>query len=137
MDEDLKKLKAQAEIELRKMENDSPAKDVAGKAIGKQGLLYITIIMAMGIGASLLLEESKIAAVMGLLSAALMALIQMMSSVAGASQKPEKPEFTVIAQLIDKLEKANAPEPMKVEVDRDKVTVSKGDDKLVSHREKE
>lgn len=58
----MKKLKAQAEIELSKMENDSPAKDVTAQVIVKQGLLYITV-MTMGIGASLLLENSKIAAV--------------------------------------------------------------------------
>ena len=42
------------------------AKEVAGKAIGRHGLIYITIIVAMGVGASIVLEESKMAAVMGL-----------------------------------------------------------------------
>jgi hypothetical protein len=60
------------------------AKEVAGKAIGKNGLVYITIIVAMGVGASIVLEESKMAAVMGLLGASLTALISMLNSVAGA-----------------------------------------------------
>ena len=50
------------------------AKEVAGKAIGKHGLIYITIIVAMGVGASIVLEEGKMAAVMGLLGASLTAL---------------------------------------------------------------
>jgi hypothetical protein len=45
------------------------AKEVAGKAIGRHGLIYITIIVAMGVGASVVLEEGKMAAVMGLLGA--------------------------------------------------------------------
>ena len=39
------------------------AKEVAGKAIGKHGLIYITIIVIVGVGASIILEESKMAAV--------------------------------------------------------------------------
>ncbi len=44
-------------------QNQSPdsAKEVAGKTIGKQGLLYITIIVAMGVGASLFLDTEKMA----------------------------------------------------------------------------
>lgn len=115
--------------ELKRLEIESPAKDVAGRAIGKQGLAYITVIMAMGIGASLLLEESKIAAVMGLLSAALMALIQMLNGVAGTAAKQEKPEFEVMKQLIDKLDRLDRKEPpMKVTVKDGQVIVSKGDD---------
>lgn len=116
-------------FELQKLELQSPAKDVAGRSIGKQGLLYITVIMAMGIGASLLLDESKIAAVMGLLSAALMALIQMLNGVAGTAAKQEKPEFEVIKSLIERLDKLDRKEPpMKVTVKDGQVTVSKGDD---------
>lgn len=116
-------------FELQKLELQSAAKDVAGRAIGRQGLAYITVIMAMGIGASLLLDESKIAAVMGLLSAALMALIQMLNGVAGTAAKQEKPEFEVIKSLIERLDKLDRKEPpMKVTVKDGQVTVSKGDD---------
>ena len=105
MEPDIKRevslLQAQARIELDKLESSSPAREVAGRAIGKNGLLYITIITAMGIGASLLLDQGKIAAVMGLLSAALMALIQMLNGVAGTAAKQEKPEFEVIKNLIE------------------------------------
>jgi hypothetical protein len=116
-------------FELQKLELQSPAKDVAGRSIGKQGLGYITLIMAMGIGASLVLESDKIAAVMGLLSAALMALIQMLNGVAGTAAKQDRPEFAVIQSLIERLDKK---EPMQVTVTDGKVTVSKGDDVITT-----
>lgn len=127
--QDLEMFKAQAHAELNRLEAQSSAKDVAGKAIGKHGLAYITAIVVIGVGASLFLEESKIAAVIGLVSAALTALISMLNGIAGASPKQEKPEFEVIKHLIDKLDKLDRQEAaMKVEVEGNKVTVRKGDD---------
>ena len=129
-------IKAQAKVELGKMEANSPAKDVAGRAIGKNGLFYITLIVVIGVGASLFLEESKIAAVMGLLGSALVALISMLNGIAGASPKQDKPEFEVMKQLIDKLDKLDREEqPMRVDVVGDKVTVTKGADKVSAARE--
>lgn len=126
-------IKAQARVEIEKLYATSPAKDVAGRAIGEGGLFYITIIMAMGIGASIILDESKIAAVMGLLSAALMALIQMLNGIAGTAPKQEKPEFEVIKSLIEKLDRLDRKEPpMRVDVQGDKVTVSKGGDSITT-----
>jgi len=131
VNEDLELLKAQAKIELSKLEAQSPARDVAGKAIGKQGLFYITLIVVIGVAASIVLENEKIAAVMGLLGAALTALISMLNGIAGASPKQEKPEFEVIRSLIDRLDKLDRKElPMRVNVDGEKVTVSKGDDTI-------
>ncbi len=122
-------LKAQAKAELARMEANSPAKEVAGKAIGKHGLAYITAIVVVGVGASLMLEESKIAAVIGLVSAALTALISMLNGIAGANPKQEKPEFEVMKQLIDKLDRLDRKEhPMRVDVEGNRVTVRKGDD---------
>ena len=121
------------EHELKRLEIESPAKEVAGRAIGKQGLAYITVIIFVGVGASIVLDSDKMAAVMGLLSAALMALIQMVNSVAGTATKQEKPEFEVMRQLIDKLDRLDRKEPaMKVTVKDGQVTVSKGDDVISS-----
>jgi len=131
---DINLLKAQLQAELARLEAQSPAKDVAGRAIGKHGLMYITVIITMGIGASLALDESKIAAVMGLLSAALMALIQMLNGVAGTAAKQERPEFEVIKNLIEKLDRASVKEPMRVDVQGEKVTVSKGDDHITTSK---
>jgi hypothetical protein len=128
---DLKLFKAQALAELNRLEAESTAKEVAGKAIGKHGLAYITAIVIVGVGASLVLEESKIAAVIGLVSAALTALIAMLNGIAGANPKQEKPEFEVIKSLIERLDKlAEKEPPMSVTVEGDKVTVVKGGDQI-------
>ncbi len=128
---DLKLFTAQAKAELSRLEAQSTAKEVAGKAIGKHGLAYITAIVCVGVGASLMLEESKIAAVIGLVSAALTALIAMLNGIAGASPKQEKPEFEVIKALIERLDRlAEKEPPMSVTVEGDKVTVVKGGDQI-------
>lgn len=136
MDEqELKMFTAQAKAELNRLEAQSSAKDVAGKAIGKNGLAYITAIIIVGVGASVVLEESKIAAVIGLVSAALTALIAMISGIAGANPKQEKPEFEIMRQLIDKLDRLDRKEPpMLVTVEGDKVTVAKGDDQITTSK---
>ena len=131
---DLNLFKAQAKAELNRLEAESTAKEVAGKAIGKNGLAYITAIVVVGVGASLMLEESKIAAVIGLVSAALTALISMLNGIAGASPKQEKPEFEIMKQLIERLDRLADHDPMKVEVEGDKVTVTKGDDQIKTSR---
>ena len=128
-DKDLAFFKEQVKAELARLEAQSTAKDVAGKAIGKHGLAYITVIVVVGVLASLALEESKVAAVIGLVSAALTALISMLNGIAGASPKQEKPEFEIMRQLIDKLDRLDRQEAaMKVEVEGNKVTVRKGED---------
>jgi len=133
MDAELQKIRLDADVELAKLEATSPAKEVAGKAIGKYGLLAIVIIVVIGVMASLWLEESKMAAVMGLLGASLTALIQMLNGIAGSAPKQDKPEFEVMKQLIDKLDRLDRKEaPMKVEVEDGKVTVRKGDDQVVA-----
>lgn len=126
---ELDKIKAEAEVELRKLYAEASAKDVAGKAIGEHGLFYITLIVIIGVASSLFLDKDKIAAVMGLLGASLTALISMLNGIAGTAPKQEKPEFEVIRSLIEKLDRLDRKEqPMRVDVQGDKVTVSKGDD---------
>jgi ABC-type proline/glycine betaine transport system ATPase subunit len=133
MDVDLQKIRMQADVELAKLEATSPAKEVAGKAIGKWGLAAIVSIVVIGVLASLWLEEGKMAAVMGLLGASLTALIQMLNGIAGSATKQEKPEFEVMKQLIDKLDRLDRKEPsMQVDVEDGKVTVKRGDDKVVA-----
>ena len=107
------------------------AKEVAGKALGKHGLIYITVIVAMGVGASIVLEESKMAAVMGLLGASLTALISMLNGVAGATPKQDKPEFEIMKELIARLDGMADRDPMSVSVEGDKVVVKKGEHETV------
>ena len=133
---DIALLKAQARAELQRLEANSPAKEVAGKAIGKHGLFYITLIVVIGVAASIVLENEKIAAVMGLLGAALTALISMLNGIAGAVPKQEKPEFEVIKNLIERLDKLDRKDPpMKVDVAEGRVTVSRGDDVVTTSKE--
>lgn len=135
MSEDLETLKMQARIELQKLEAQSTAKDVAGKAIGKNGLAYITVIVVIGVLSSLALDTDKIAAVMGLLGASLTALISMLNGIAGTAEKEEKPEFEVIKELISKLDRLDRKEmPMRVDVEGDHVVVTKGEDTVTAKR---
>ncbi len=132
---DLELFKAQVQAELNRLEAESSAKDVAGKAIGKDGLKYITAIVVIGVLSSLALDGEKIAAVMGLLGASLTALISMLASIAGATEKEDKPEFGVIKELIAKLDKLDRKEmPMRVDVEGDHVTVTKGEDVVQAKR---
>jgi hypothetical protein len=109
------------------LEAQQTAKEVAGKAIGRHGLIYITIIVAMGVGASIVLDEGKMAAVMGLLGASLTALISMLNGVAGANPKQDKPEFEIMKELIARLDSMADRDPMSVEVKGDTVIVKKGE----------
>lgn len=128
-DNEIEMFKAKVQAELNRLEAQSSAKDVAGKAIGKDGLKYITVIVVIGVVSSLALDSDKIAAVMGLLGASLTALISMLNGIAGANEKEEKPEFAVIKDLIAKLDKLDRQElPMRVDVEGDHVTVTKGND---------
>ncbi len=134
-DHEIARIKAEAEVELRRLEAQSPAKEIAGKAIGKHGLFYITLIVIIGVVSSLFLDKDKIAAVMGLLGASLTALISMLNGIAGATPKQEKPEFQVIQHLIDKLDRLDRQEqPMRVSVEGDRVTVTKGDDQITTSK---
>jgi hypothetical protein len=133
--QEIAKLKAEAEVELRRLDAQAPAKEVAGKAIGRHGLFYITLIVIIGVVSSLYLESDKIAAVMGLLGASLTALISMLNGIAGATPKQEKPEFQVIQTLIEKLDKLDRQEPpMRVDVTEGRVTVTKGDDQITTSK---
>jgi uncharacterized membrane protein len=133
-DKDLHKEHLIVDAEMKRLEAASPAKEVAGKSIGKWGLLCITVIVMIGVGASLVLEESKIAAVIGLVSAALTALIAMLNGIAGATPKQEKPEFEIMKQLIERLDRMADRDPISVAVDGDKVSVKKGDEQFTSTR---
>lgn len=128
-------LKTQALIELKKLESQNTAKEVASKYIGKSAVPWIVLLVIVGVVASAFLPTESLPAVIGLVSTAVMALITMLASITGTKEKEEKPEFKVINELINKLDAATAPEPMSVVVDKDRVTVTKGENSMVSHRE--
>jgi hypothetical protein len=130
IDKDLKRAKIDIEAELNRLEANQTAKEVAGKSIGRYGLFFITLIVVIGVAASLELDEGKMAAVMGLLGASLTALISMLNNIAGANPKQERPEFEVMKQLIDRLDRMADRDPMSVVVEGDKVTVKKGNNEI-------
>ena len=132
MDAELQKIKLEAQTELARLTAASPAKEVAGKAIGTYGLPAIVVIVIIGVLASLQLDEGKMAAVMGLLGASLTALISMLNGIAGSNTKEEKPEFEVMKQLIERLDRMADRDPMSVQIDGDKVTVRKGEEQFTS-----
>lgn len=137
MDENAKKelrlLKTQAIIELKKMEQQNTAKEVSSKIIGKTAIPWIVLLVIVGVVSSAFLPSDSLPAVIGLVSTAVMALITMLASITGTKEKEEKPEFKVINELIQRLDDAN--DPMTVVVDKDKVTVNKGNHSITSHRE--
>jgi hypothetical protein len=63
---------------------------------------------------------------MTMVGGALVALIQMLQGITGTASKEERPEFKVINDLIQRLDKKEP--PMRVDVEEGRVTVSKGDD---------
>lgn len=132
-DKELQLLKTQALIELKKMEQQNTAKEVASKYIGKSAIPWIVLLVIVGVVSSAFLPSDSLPAVIGLVSTAVMALITMLASITGSKEKEEKPEFKVINELIQRLDEAN--EPMTVIVDKDKVTVNKGNNSMTSNRE--
>ena len=125
----LKQLKLEAQLEINKLRTQETAKDVASKYIGKYGLFYITLIVLIAVGSSMYLPESTITAVMTMIGGALVALITMLQGITGTEKKEEKPEITIIKDLVHRLDQK---EPMNVSVDKDKVTVKKGNDEITT-----
>jgi hypothetical protein len=132
---ELEVLKTKAIIELKKLEAQNTAKEVSSKYVGKSAIPWIVLLVVVGVVSSAFLPSDSLPAVIGLVSTAVMALITMLASITGTKEKEEKPEFKVINELIQKLDAATAPEPMNVTVDKDKVTVTKGNHTMTSHRE--
>lgn len=122
-----------ADIELKKIEAQSTAKEVASKYIGKTAIPWIVLLVVVGVVASAFMSSESLPAVIGLVSTAVMALITMLAGITGTKDKEEKPEFTIINDLVSRLDKV--PEQMSVTVEKDKVTVTKGTDTITTHKD--
>jgi|694.fasta_scaffold141774_3 hypothetical protein len=123
-------LKAQAQIELDRLEAQASARDVASKAIGKDALFWIFALVLVGVASSAFLPNEALPAVIGLVATATMALIQMVNGIVNEAKKEEKPEITIIKNLIERLSERE--QPMSVEVGAGgRVTVTKGADRSV------
>lgn len=128
-DKEIQLLETHSKIEQRKAEGTTSAKEVASKYIGKTAIPWIVLLVVVGVTSSAFLESSTLPAVIGLVSTAVMALIGMLTGITGTKEKEEKPEFKVIQELINRLDRKD---PMTVIVEGDKVTVSKGNDSVTT-----
>lgn len=125
-------LRTQARIELDRLEAHATAKEVAAKAIGKSAIMWIVLLVLVGVGSAAFLPSESLAPVIGLVATAAMALIQLVNGIVNEAKTPEKPEITIIKELIARLDKA---EPnMRVDVEGEKVTVSKGGDTITTKK---
>ena len=108
---------------------EKSAKELASKFIGIVGIPAIVVMVAMVIYSALNLSAEALTPIVGMASGVIMALISMIAGITGTKDKEEKPEFAVIKELIAKLDKLDRKElPMRVDVEGDHVTVTKGDD---------
>lgn len=120
--------------QIKLIEAQASAKEVASKYIGRSAIPWIVLLVVVGVVAAAFLPTEALPAVIGLVSTATMALISILTGITGASPKQEKPEFQVIQNLIERLD---AKEPMRVDVDSGRVTVSKGDDTVTMAKPKQ
>jgi hypothetical protein len=111
------------------------AREIASKHLGKNAINYITLLVLIGVGSSMFLESSVLPAVIGLVATSSMALIGILQHIVGAKEKEDKPEITIIKELITEVSKDKT-EPMKVDVENGRVTVSKGKD-VITNKVKE
>lgn len=125
-------LKENAKIEFQRLEASSTAKEVASKYIGKSAVPWIVLLVIVGVVSSAFLSTEALPAVIGLVSTATMAMIAMLSNITGTKEKEEKPEIKIIQDLIKQLDESN--EPMSVVVDGDRVTVTKGENRITTSK---
>lgn len=119
-------IKAQAKIELQKLEAQGSSKDSASRAIGKTAIPWIVLLTTLGVLSLAFLPSESHAPVIGLISTAVMSLIAMLTGIVSPKDpEPPNPEVAIINDLVARLDKRD---PLAVEVDKDKVTVRKGDD---------
>lgn len=131
---ELKLVQTNAKIELQRLEANSTAKEVASKYIGKSAIPWIVLLVIVGVASSMFMSTEALPAVIGLVSTATMALITMLANITSVKEKEEKPEIKIIQDLIKQLDESN--EPMSVVVDGDRVTVTKGENKITTTKDK-
>ena len=129
---DIEKLSIEATIRLNEMEANDTAKSVASKFLGKNAIFVIATLVIITVIASMYLNAGALTAVVGLISAVVMALIGMLQGITGTADRPEA------NPLADALQEALAQnrelmtqltskdDSMEVEVNDGVVNISKG-----------
>jgi cadmium resistance protein CadD (predicted permease) len=105
------------------------AKESSSRFIGKFGIVIVFLLVVVAVYSAKELKAEALTPVIGLVATAVMAIIGMLSGITGTKDKEEKPEFTIIQKLIEQ-----SKEPMTVTVEGDKVTVCKGQDKIITEK---
>jgi hypothetical protein len=108
------------------------AKESASRHIGRNGLAYLVGLILIGVGSLAVLPVESHAPVIGLVAGASTALIAMLQGITGTADKEQKPEVAIISDLVERLDKK--PDPMSVTVEGERVTVTKGEDKVTTKR---
>lgn len=125
--QDINLLREKARLRVSLIHARQTSQEVAGKVIGRQALYFITVIIIVGVVASIYLDEQKLAAVIGLVSAALTALISMAN---GIVNKDKLPEVEVEPQLPIEPEP-----PVTVNVSKGKVDIQTKDSRVITDKE--
>lgn len=105
------------------------AKEASSRFIGKFGIVIVFFLVVVAVYSAKELKAEALTPVIGLVATAVMAIISMLAGITGTKDKEEKPEFQVIQRLIEQ-----SKEPMTVTVEGDKVTVTKGQDKIITDK---
>ena len=105
------------------------AKEESSRFIGKYGIVIVFLLVVVAVYSAGSLTSEALTPVIGLVATASMAIIGMLTGITGTKDKEEKPEFQVIQRLIEQ-----SKEPMTVTVEGDKVTVTKGQDKIITDK---
>jgi hypothetical protein len=123
-------LKVESELGIKELEAKNSAREVASKYLGKTAVPWIVLLVIVGVIASVFLESTALPAVIGLVSTAVMAFISILAGITGTKDAPKgevRPETQLMLKMLEQIAQK---EPMKVIVESDRVTVSKGDDTI-------
>ena len=136
----IKKLKVQSKIDISKARIKAPAIEVASKAIGRQGLFYISFMLVLAVSSSYFLDKDRLTAVIGLVSVVVGYLATMLQSITSKQEKelpPEKDEaLELIRDMFKKIvELSNKPEePASLYINGDNIEITKGNTKFSNKR---
>lgn len=107
------------------------AKEQVSRMVGKWGMPALIIMVAMGIGSSILLPPESLSAVIGLVSTVTMATISMLQGITGTKDDKEDKQSNIMEKMLDN-QQAAGQAPMEVSVDGGGVSIQAGNTKLTT-----
>jgi hypothetical protein len=91
----------------------------------------LIIMVAMGIGSSIVLPPESLSAVIGLVSTVTMATISMLQGITGTKDDKEDKQSNIMEKMLDN-QQAAGQAPMEVSVGGDGVSIQAGNTKLTT-----